>query len=397
MRSRSSAVGAPLVYLSNARLPSEKANALQSLQQCEAFGRRRDVEFWHPFRAGGQAPPAEALRCAGVDPTFRLETLASRDFPRLRRSVERLAFLAQAGSFQLACLRRLRRRATPAVVYSRNSLDVFMVPFYARAAAVQGVFIEDHDGLARRLPRLKRRLLRAVDGIVVTTALHAAELEAVGLSPDRVLVAPNGVKLERFGRREAPTGPPFRVAYVGNLFRHKGVFVLVDAVARLPREYRLEVVGGSPETLGVFQAYVRERQIEDRVDLLGHLPATEVPARLSGAHVAVLPNSAASPVSSRFTSPLKMFEYMAAGVPIVATDVPAIREVLRHDNNAWLVRPDDAAELAAGIRDVCQSPSKAEALARRARQDVEGHTWEARAARILAFIDRELPRGPARK
>ena len=81
---------------------------------------------------------------------------------------------------------------------------------------------------------------------------------------------------------------------------------------------------------------------------------------------------------------MKLFEYMAAGRPIVACDVPALREVLRHGENAWLVAPDDPRSLAEGIRTVLDDQALAARLAERAASDVRARTWEARAARIVS-------------
>lgn len=376
-----------LVYLSNARLPSEKANALQSLQQCEALGRRVPLEFWHPRRVGTETATEEVFVHYGIEPTFTLRTLPSADSAWLRSHFNRAGFLMQATSFQAVCALRLARESGPLVVYTRNPLDLFLLPVLKRLSAVEAVFLEDHDGLARRAPGLRRRLLRSLDGLVVTTALHAESAQQLGVDTSRTLVAPNAVNLGRFPAAAAPPpGPPYRVIYVGNLFVRKGALVLVDALTRLPAEYSLEIVGGSPESREEFDAHVVHRGVGGRLLMHGALPPSRVPPLLRTAHVAVLPNSGRTDVSSRYTSPLKMFEYMAACVPIVASDVPAIRQVLRHDVNAWLVPPDDAAALAGGIAHLSTQPEVARRLALQARADVESRTWDARAARILDFI-----------
>jgi len=379
--------GFRIVYLSNARLPSEKANALQSLQQCEALGRKVPLEFWHPRRAGTVSTADEIFRRYGVKPTFTLRTIGSADSQWLRRTFNRAGFLVQAASFQAMCLQRLMRERGPIVIYTRNPLDVLILPLLRRVAAVERVFLEDHDGLGRRAPALKRRLLASADGLIVTTNLHAAAAQRMGLGADKILVAPNGVDLARFPRVPRPCpDPPYRIVYVGNLFQRKGVFTLVEALARLPPHYTLDVIGGSPESKPAFDAHVESEGVADRIATHGVLPPAQVPPLLQRAHVAILPNSSRSEVSSMFTSPLKMFEYMAAGVPIVASDVPAIRQVLRHGENAWLVPPDDAAALADAIAHVCGKRALGDQLARQARADAEARTWDARTSSLLAFM-----------
>ena len=101
----------------------------------------------------------------------------------------------------------------------------------------------------------------------------------------------------------------------------------------------------------------------------------------------MLPNTAQAAISREHTSPLKLFEYMAAGRPIVASDLPSLREVLRHGDNAWLVQPDDPAALAQGIQHLLAEPALAARLAAQAQEEVQAYTWEQRAERILSFVE----------
>jgi glycosyltransferase involved in cell wall biosynthesis len=146
-------------------------------------------------------------------------------------------------------------------------------------------------------------------------------------------------------------------------------------------------------------ARARELGIEDRVELRGHVPYDRVPHALAAASVALLPLPD-EPVARLFTSPLKLFDYMAAGVPIVASDLPALREIIRHEENGLLARAGDAEAFAAAVRRLLADPELAARLGRQARADVEGYSWDARAAALLDCIGErpsELsPRPPAR-
>ena len=102
---------------------------------------------------------------------------------------------------------------------------------------------------------------------------------------------------------------------------------------------------------------------------------------LRDAAVLVLPNRATT-VSARYTSPLKLFEYLALGKPIVASDLPALREVLRDQENAILVPPDRPLALAAALREVLDDPALAERLGRGARADAPQYSWDRRAWRL---------------
>jgi len=123
-----------------------------------------------------------------------------------------------------------------------------------------------------------------------------------------------------------------------------------------------------------------------RVTFTGLVEPPQVRAWLARANVLVLPNPA-SAISSRFTSPLKLFEYMAAQRPIVASDLPALREVLSPDENAVLVTPGSAPALAAGIRRVLDDPALATRVASRALATVADFSWDRRADRLEALFD----------
>ena len=218
---------------------------------------------------------------------------------------------------------------------------------------------------------------------------------------ERALVMGEGVDLAAYAALPAPDlcrarlGLPVDrpiVAYVGRFRTYnqeKGIPELVRAMASVP------VVGGNDPLLvcvggpmdGV-PAYRREAHAagtpEDRLHFVDRVPSHEVPYWIRAADVAVMPFPA-SDHSARYMSPMKVFEYMAAGAPIVATDLPAVRDVLEHDRNAWLVPPGDVDALGRGIGELLLDAERARRLATQARLDVEPYDWTMRAHRLLAF------------
>jgi glycosyltransferase involved in cell wall biosynthesis len=375
-----------LIYLSNARVPSEKANAKQSMSQCEALGKLFDVEFWHPVRRTAFEVP-DVYDFYGLTRTFRTRPIRCLDVEALRQVNSRAAFFLQALTFLMACAARLTVAPSGAVIYSRNQFDLLIAPALRVFRRDVSFFFEDHDGLLARFPKVKRALLRAVRGIVVTTPFHAKALTDAGVAAQKVLTCSNGVRIDHFGDSELPPfNGVFRVVYAGNLFEWKGVFVLAGAARRLPPKYQVEFLGGSPEAEQPFRTHLVEAGLVERVIVRGYVPPRELPAAFARANVLVLPNSAKRALSHTYTSPLKLFEYMAAGRPIVASDVPAVRNVLTHGHNAILVQPDDPSALAEGIQRVCEDRALAATIAAQARRDVEAYTWDNRAARIARFV-----------
>ena len=215
--------------------------------------------------------------------------------------------------------------------------------------------------------------------MTITHGLAGALDERFGPRP-RMAVIPDGVRVDmtpappESAERRTPTGGRLRRASV----RVERRRCAARSARRVPEADGL-IVGGhrqraGPRAPGGAGAYPRDRGTGDL-----HRPrrAAGRAALLSRATVLVLPNPA-SAISTRFTSPLKLFEYMAAGRPIVASDLPAIREVLTRDVNALLVPPGSAAALADGIRRLLADPGLARGSLGRGGAAAD-YTWDRRA------------------
>ena len=226
----------------------------------------------------------------------------------------------------------------------------------------------------------------------------SAGMEAVALAGAAPLThIPAGGPPALGDRRAALTSPVAqppvevpRVFYVGQLYPWKGAGLVIDVAGLVP-EARFVVVGGTPAgpdgdpDVAALIGRIREAGAGDRVELRGYVPYSLVQSQLEEAAVALLPLPD-EPVARYFTSPLKLFDYMAAGVPIVASDLPSIREVLRHGENALLATPGDPRAFAAAVRYLIRDPQRARQLGDRAREDVQSYSLDARAARLLEFL-----------
>ena len=389
-----------LLYIANARLPTEKAHGVQIMKMCEAFAQSgAEVELVVPFRL--QTVQMRQVRDLwayyGIRKRFKLTRLPSLDLILLDQYLpDRLFYLpfyVQALTFYVcAVLYSLVRREE--VLYSRDWM-FFLLWLPWCWLKRRPLVLEEHTFPHRGGwgARLHLAVSRRLDRLVVITRRLKELYVTSGISAKRVLVAPDGVDLARFeppaDRAEAreQLGLPLEakiICYTGHLFLWKGVYTLVDAASCLSDVLFL-IVGGMSGDQERLRAYIAERSVRN-VQLTGHVPPTEVPVYLFAADVLVLPNSARETISREYTSPLKMFEYMASGKPIVATDLPAAREILRDGENAVLVTPDSAEALAKGIEQVLRAPEQSWQLATCARKDVAAFVWERRAADISSFI-----------
>jgi glycosyltransferase involved in cell wall biosynthesis len=144
------------------------------------------------------------------------------------------------------------------------------------------------------------------------------------------------------------------------------------------------LVGGSAQDVNHYRKITREKDLNNII-FVTHQDRQSVPLYLHAADVLLLPNAPTSEESKHFTSPIKMFEYMASERPIIASRLPSISEVL-NDNNAFLVEAGSPDELSLAIKKIQEKPEDAHHKAKNARCDVEKYTWRRHAERLMEFL-----------
>lgn len=250
---------------------------------------------------------------------------------------------------------------------------------------------------------MQRQVLRRAHLTVAITPPLRRDL--LQLEPNaRIIVAHDGIRAERFDKvadqfsaRDLAGWPQdkFIVGYMGRLTTYnmtKGINTVIDAIARLPgrENFAIALVGGPDEIAAQYKAQWTALGLHESNFLYaGQVEAADVPRYLSAFDICVMP----FPRQDHFTfytSPLKLFEYMASGRALVASDLPSWADVLRHEDNALLYPPEEANGLAASIARLKDDSELRKRLGEQARQDAfEIYTWDARARRLLDAISAE--------
>ncbi|MES1948389.1 glycosyl transferase group 1 [Salinisphaera sp. C84B14] len=280
----------------------------------------------------------------------------------------------------------------------RHRVDVFITRAYEivplAVDAGLPVILEQHEDPSSPQMRAIEDYVHRDDFLGLSTiseTLKEGYVSTSGLPESKVFVFPDGVSLDRVRReplsrsaaRDMLSIPKdvFTVAYVGSLFEYKGITSLLDAAAELPNVNFL-IIGDRP--FGQVEVLRNRYREYTNVMFLGHMPNGQVPAYLDAVDCCVLPNSAKH-LSARYTSPLKLFEYMASRRPIIATRIEALDGLLEHERNAYLVPPDSAGDLSRAIETVRISPILASRMASNAFDDVVQLTWDCRAKALCEF------------
>jgi glycosyltransferase involved in cell wall biosynthesis len=228
--------------------------------------------------------------------------------------------------------------------------------------------------------------LRTAQAIVCVSADLKRHLRQKWRVPDsRMVVVPNAADVHEFGRRFDPQTYRQRlgvddgqvVMFVGGFYRWHALDLLVESFALVGQqvpEARLILVGDGP-VRAELEAKIRELGIGHRVILTGSVPHTQVPALVSSAEVAVAPYPRFP--AGMYFSPLKLYEYMAAGRAIVASAAGQVTTVIRHGHNGLLVEPGDARAFADAVVELLNDAALRDRLGRNARrQAVKRHSWE---------------------
>lgn len=393
-----------MIYLANARIPSEKAHTYQILKMCEAFASIGiDVKLLYPFRFQNEMGRIKNIwQHYKIEKIFDLKRVFCIDLivldRRLHFKFSRILSLVQSFTYAMRVFLHIIRVDNSVIIYTRDKITVFLLLLFKKL--VKGkIYYESHE-FPNTQHHLIIHLFRNLDALIVITSTLKELYIQHGFPPAKIHVAPDGVDLKIFGRGIAKQkereklGLPLEekiICYTGHLYRWKGVYTLADSAKRL-QDCLFLIVGGTALDIPKYKEYLREKDISN-VKMVGYVPPGVVPEYLSVADVVVLPNSAKENISKYYTSPLKLFEYMASQKPIVASDLPSIREILTHGVNAILVEPDNPDALAAGIKYAIENEQFSQRIASKASQDVKCYTWHRRAEGILEFLTLRLTNG----
>lgn len=389
-----------LVYLSTVRLPTTKAHGLQIVRMCEAFARAGAVTtLVHPiYHDQPDGLPEDLWRYYGV-PNSIFEVVSQPTLAAKLRLSHRAPWVSVGSALLTA--RHQRHWAREAglgpgdVVYTRSILGLSALSrLRDRLGFTLGVEIHALPA-SRRAAKLAG--LQRCDLVVSISEVLRGRLVAEGVSAEKIIVEHDGYEEVQFrdlpdqatARSQLGLQPGFIVGFVGT-FSHvagdKGVPTLVAGMAALAdRPDCWLCLVGSNDT-AADSTRLRAVAIEagvapDRVRVVGRVSPERVPLYLTAFDICV--NPLPDTYHNQGASPLKLFEYLAAGRASVVTDLPATVEVVVDGYNALIVPPSDSVALGAALRRLYDEPSLCQQLAQNALVTAQHYTWGSRASRLL--------------
>ncbi|MCF7815437.1 MAG: glycosyltransferase [Candidatus Pacebacteria bacterium] len=379
-----------LVYIANVRMPNERAHGIQIANTCEGVGKRGiDLTLVTSKFYDKRLLLSEHY---DITQTFKHTKIFVFDIPWIpfRYFLRNFSFFFFVNVYLLTAYIKSFVAREKLVVYVRGEVILSLIPF----TWFIPIFFETHQ--IRNYESLYRIALSRVRGIIVVTqGLKTKFVKEYKISQNKILVARDSVNLEKFKssarNRELwiQHGIPKDkkiVLYSGSLAIEKGVHTLAGTAMFVPNDVQIVFLGGTESQVSAFKdKYGNVKNIS----ILGRVNYIEVPKYIAAADVLVLPDLAEFTYSNLYTSPMKLFEYMASGRPILASRVPSLLEVL-NENSAVFFESGNSESLAKGINSIINDDIQSNELGMRAQEIVSEFTWEKRAEAIISHIQNHL-------
>lgn len=397
-----------LFYATSARVPGAKAHCSQIAQMCRSFlNVGVDIELLRPNRAKLPVYGSKTIKeWYGFEQEFPNQLLKCIDclsgLPAgLPGFVYQLAFKAMVGTFNRSLIKFLKRFKSEFIIYTRDQLVFIklMEEFPDVKKIMEFHHLEETSGATYQL---ESKIISAAGGLVVLTSIMKEMLIARGVSAKKILVESSAVDPETFpggisredARKKLNISEQGKiVAYIGNfhtLGLEKGLDTIVQSVPIVTRGYEnvsFYFVGGPMKYADSYIATLQESGVDSlHYRFFDRQPYKEIYLWLAAADVLVMPLPD-HPRFSKNTSPMKIFEYMTSGRPMVMSDLPAFQDVLKHEKNALLVHPQDTDAFASAVLRLLKDNELSSKLAENAQRDVRLKTWDARAKRINEWVE----------
>lgn len=379
-----------LIYISHHRFPGDKTHPGFAMKTCEGLADGFEVELWVPWRYNPKFSGVDAYKYHGVKESFQIRRLPALDGMAIIPG--KLGFYLLVGSFNVSVFlyALLRGILKSDVFYAHDTRDAILLLLFRPK-----IFFEIHDFYKSSVDFVNKFGFSRATGLVVTNRYKMEKInKEYGITMEKMLHQPNAVDVEKFNpniskeeaREELQLSRDKKIIlYTGHLFSWKGVDTLLESAKYLSENQVIYFVGGTEEDIESFKKEKESLGIGDAVVIAGRKPHDEIPLWQRAADILVLPNTAKEEASKYETSPVKLFEYMASGTPIVASDLPSIRNIV-NENMVWFFEADNSKNLSQVIQGAISNSEESKNKAMNAQEEAQKYTWDSRAKKINDFL-----------
>lgn len=363
-----------IIYLAHSPIPSNAANSVHVMKMGQALAQNgHDVLILSPEHKRKEITSIRDIHAHyGVSPDFKVKNVGHIKIRKIK----------SLSHYAVLIWEILRQK--PDLVFSRD-------PFGALVSALLGfpTILEWHDVMNGNKKKAFQALLKNksfLKLVVISGALKEVIQSNFPIASDKIIVAHDGADPFPFTVTKAVKSDKFTFGYTGHLYEGRGIDIIGKMAEKLP-EYEFHIVGGASKDIANWKDAFKKL---NNIIFHGMVAPAEIPSYLQSFDALLAPYQEKVRVAggegdtSRWMSPLKIFEYMAAGKPILASDLPALREVLTDNHNSLLCKSDDAADWALAAQRIANDEDFAARIGRAAKDKLEkNYTWAMRAKNII--------------
>ena len=287
----------------------------------------------------------------------------------------------------------------PHFIYERYGLYGWAGVVLAREFSIPRIveinsYLAENQEKRLHFPRLAKSfencILKKAQAVCCLSNISRTILIERGIEAEKVLVTPDGVDFHKFNpdrdgnqiRKHLGLEGKTIVGYVGVLSEYRGAYTILQSAKEVlsqEKNFHFIVIGGG-RALSEMENYVQEHNLSDRFTLTGPVSHDDIPHYIAAMDIALAPYGH----EKRFyDSPMKVFEYMAMGKPLIATGQGQIKELIKHGENGVLIEPGDSSGLARAIVDLGGNVFMMKKMGLKGRATIEPYTWEANARKVL--------------
>ncbi len=365
-----------VAYFSSAKIPSTAANSVHIMKMCNAF-----AQLGH-----------KVTLFAYVDKSFTVDEVmdtyqVEHRFNIVRLKQYRIPFYATINSLFGVFYACWKLRAD--LIIGRDIKACYFTTLLKR-----NVYFETHGPIVesgRLNHHIFKRLIRSkhlIKLVLITNSLRNYYANKYPQVQNKILVIPDGadeVRENSITKIDIKKNDKLNVGYTGHLYPGKGMEIIANLVKLCPNVH-FHVVGGKEEDIKRWKSALTTQK---NITFHGFVNHKEVNNYISEFDIVLLPNqkvvgSNAGRDIGNWTSPLKLFEYMAMGKPIICSDIAVLREVVIHNQNAILCDPENVTEWKKAMEFLRDNPRMAKKIGEFAKLDFKkNYSWARRAKKIL--------------
>lgn len=380
-----------IVYITNARLPTEKAHGVQIVKMTEAFSSlNNEVMIISPKRVQREiSHKTDIFNFYNIQENFKHMLVEFIDPYVYRPFMPK--FIYRFFSFIVNILWGVKSAKVGSKV--KGDLYIFRdnTPFSYLFSAIKSkkCVVEFHD-----IPPFTSRLIFKIGLIfskkticfAVTRTLSADLRKKLGnlKNLDDIYTLHDGVDLKKFSNNENKKNDVPVLTYCGSLSESKGIDLIIQT-AKLISNVNFLIVGGLNPELKYYQKVAKDNGVKN-ISFIGQVNYSDVPKLLNESDFLLLPSSASNIKSEKYTSAMKLFEYLSIGKPIIASDIPSNTEILENNENCLLFKPDNSESFAEQIRLIIQNKQLQKKISTNSIKLASMYSWEERSKIILEKI-----------